>query len=80
MLARQADAPGVELVVFPGLNLTFYAINDLHLQSAQSYATLAAVEAVRAASKTLRPLLLVGAALVRAVRPKIVPAIRSSSL
>jgi NAD+ synthase (glutamine-hydrolysing) len=64
-LAREADARGVDLVVFPELNLTSYAIDDLHLQSAQQRATLAAIAFVTAASETLRPVLLVGAALVR---------------
>ncbi|RXD07247.1 NAD(+) synthase [Sphingomonas sp. UV9] len=64
-LAREADAKGVDLVVFPELNLTSYAIDDLHLQTAQQRATLAAIAAVVEASATLRPALLVGAALVR---------------
>jgi NAD+ synthase (glutamine-hydrolysing) len=64
-LAGEADARGCDLVVFPELNLTSYAIDDLHLQSAQQAATLAAIEAVRAGSAGLKPLLLVGAALVR---------------
>jgi NAD+ synthase (glutamine-hydrolysing) len=64
-LARAADARGVDLVVFPELNLTSYAIDDLHLQTAQQRATLAAIATVVAASATLRPVLLVGAALVR---------------
>ena len=64
-LAQTADARGVDLVVFPELNLTSYAIDDLHLQSAQQAATRAGIEAVRAASVDLKPLLLVGAALVR---------------
>ena len=64
-LARDADARGVDLVVFPELNLTSYAIDDLHLQTAQQAATLAAIEAVRAASAGLAPVLLVGAAIAR---------------
>ncbi len=64
-LAREADARGVDLVVFPELNLTSYAIDDLHLQTAQQRATLAAIATVVEASATLRPVLLVGAALVR---------------
>jgi len=64
-LAREADAKGVDLVVFPELNLTSYAIDDLHLQTAQQRATLAALATVVEASATLRPVLLVGAALVR---------------
>ncbi|MEG3085224.1 NAD(+) synthase [Sphingomonas sp. PB2P12] len=64
-LAREADARGVDLVVFPELNLTSYAIDDLHLQTAQQRATLATIATVVAATATLRPVLLVGAALVR---------------
>ncbi len=64
-LAREADAKRVDLVVFPELNLTSYAIDDLHLQTAQQRATLAAIATVVEASATLRPVLLVGAALVR---------------
>ncbi|TCQ10673.1 NAD(+) synthase [Sphingomonas sp. PP-CC-3A-396] len=64
-LAREADAKGVDLVVFPELNLTSYAIDDLHLQTAQQRATLTAIATVVEASATLRPVLLVGAALVR---------------
>ncbi len=64
-LAREADAKGVDLVVFPELNLTSYAIDDLHLQTAQQRATLTAIATVVEASATLRPMLLVGAALVR---------------
>jgi NAD+ synthase (glutamine-hydrolysing) len=64
-LAREADERGVDLVVFPELNLTSYAIDDLHLQTAQQAATLAAIESVRAASADLAPLLLVGATIPR---------------
>jgi NAD+ synthase (glutamine-hydrolysing) len=64
-LAREADAAAVDLMVFPELNITSYAIDDLHLQSAMQAATLAAIEAVRAASADLRPVLLVGAAIER---------------
>ncbi|PTM46982.1 NAD+ synthase (glutamine-hydrolysing) [Sphingomonas aerolata] len=67
-LATQADAQHIDLVVFPELNLTSYALDDLHLQTAQQRATLAAIDSVVAASVTLRPVLLVGAALVRAGR------------
>ncbi|KQS48966.1 MULTISPECIES: NAD(+) synthase [unclassified Sphingomonas] len=64
-LAKEADARGVDLVVFPELNLTSYAIDDLHLQTAQQRATLAAIATVVEASAEMRPVLLVGAALVR---------------
>jgi len=64
-LAQVADARGCDLVVFPELNLTSYAIDDLHLQTAQQRASAAAVTAVVEASRGLHPLLLVGAALPR---------------
>ncbi|WP_093331803.1 NAD(+) synthase [Sphingomonas rubra] len=64
-LAAQAHEQACDLVVFPELNLSSYAIDDLHLQSAQQTATLAAIESVRAASADLKPLLLVGAAIER---------------
>ncbi len=64
-LAEQADARGVDLVVFPELSLTSYAIDDLHLQAAQQQASVAALLTVAAATTTLAPVLLVGAALVR---------------
>ena len=64
-LAREATARGVDLAVFPELNLTSYAIDDLHLQTAQHHATEAAIGAVATASETLSTVLLVGAALPR---------------
>ncbi|WP_375421855.1 NAD(+) synthase, partial [uncultured Sphingomonas sp.] len=64
-LARQADARGVDLVVFPELNLTSYAIDDLHLQAAQQRASEAALLRVAAETAGLAPVLLLGAALVR---------------
>jgi NAD+ synthase (glutamine-hydrolysing) len=64
-IAQAAHERGVDLVVFPELNLTSYAIDDLHLQSALQGATAAALEQVVAGSRALSPLLLVGAALPR---------------
>ncbi|RZM07123.1 MAG: hypothetical protein EOP68_14575, partial [Sphingomonas sp.] len=64
-LARAGHEAGCDLMVFPELNLSSYAIDDLHLQSAQQAATRAGVDAVRAASADLKPLLLVGAAIER---------------
>ena len=64
-LAEQGHARGVDLIVFPELNLTSYAIDDLHLQTAQHHATEAAIAQVVAASEKLTPVLLVGAALPR---------------
>ncbi len=39
-MAARAHEEGCDLVVYPELNLTSYAIDDLHLQSAQQRATL----------------------------------------
>jgi NAD+ synthase (glutamine-hydrolysing) len=64
-VARDAHEQAVDLVVFPELNLSSYAIDDLHLQTASRRATLAAIEAVRAATEALTPVLLVGAAIER---------------
>jgi len=67
-IARTAHDAGVDLVVYPELNLSSYAIDDLHLQAALQRATREAVAAVVAASADLRPVLLVGAALERGGR------------
>ena len=64
-LATDAHTRGVDLVVFPELNLTSYALDDLHLQTAQHHATEAAIAAVASATEKLTPVLLVGAALPR---------------
>jgi NAD+ synthase (glutamine-hydrolysing) len=64
-MAREADAAGVDLLVYPELNLTSYAIDDLHLQTAQHRATAQALARVVEASAELAPVLLVGAALPR---------------
>jgi NAD+ synthase (glutamine-hydrolysing) len=64
-LARQADAEGVDLVVFPEMGLSSYAIDDLFLQDALLDAAEEAVGAVRNASRDLAPVLLVGAPLRR---------------
>ena len=64
-LAKQGHKAGADLLVFPELNLTSYAIDDLHLQTAQHHATEAALAAVVGASAKLKPVLLVGAALPR---------------
>ena len=44
-LARRADAGAVDLLVFPELNLSSYAIDDLHLQAASQRATRDALAA-----------------------------------
>jgi NAD+ synthase (glutamine-hydrolysing) len=64
-LARDGHKRGADLLVFPELNISSYAIDDLHLQDALHIATSEALEAVVAASVKLHPVLLVGAALPR---------------
>ena len=64
-LARRAHDQAVDLVVFPELSITSYAIDDLHLQTAQQLATVEALQAVTKATEDLAPTLLVGAALPR---------------
>jgi len=64
-LAERAHAEHVDLVVFPELNLSSYAIDDLHLQDGMLRAVDAALARVVEASASLRPVLLVGAPLVR---------------
>jgi NAD+ synthase (glutamine-hydrolysing) len=64
-LARQGHDAGADLLVFPELNLSSYAIDDLHLQDALLAATEAALAQVAAETAELSPLLLVGAALRR---------------
>ena len=63
-LARQADAEGVDLVVFPELGISSYAIDDLHLQDAILRAVDHALRRLAEESAGLRPVLLVGAPLV----------------
>ncbi|MGK6357141.1 NAD(+) synthase [Sphingomonas sp. DT-207] len=64
-LAKAGDAEGADLLVFPELNVTSYAIDDLHLQDALLDATEAGIAAIIEASARLKPVLLVGAALRR---------------
>ncbi|MFV0623808.1 NAD(+) synthase [Sphingomonas sp. ac-8] len=64
-LAREGHDAAADLLVFPELNLSSYAIDDLHLQDALCDATEAALARVVEASADLRPVLLVGAALRR---------------
>ncbi|MXP62908.1 NAD(+) synthase [Roseomonas sp. M0104] len=61
--ARQCDAEGAALAVFPELSLSGYAIDDLHLQDTLLDAVERAIGTLLAASAALRPVLLVGAPL-----------------
>ena len=64
-LARQADARGVDLAVFPELNISSYAIDDLHLQDAFLDAVEAGIARLAKESAELKTVLLVGAPLRR---------------
>ncbi|MCW2527837.1 MAG: nadE [Pseudonocardiales bacterium] len=64
-LAHQAHADGVDVVVYPELALSSYAIDDLLLQDALLDAVQDAVAEVCAATSDLSPVLLVGAPLAR---------------
>ncbi|MCC6472931.1 MAG: NAD(+) synthase [Burkholderiales bacterium] len=59
-LLRQAHARDCALVVFPELGLSAYSCEDLFQQQALLDATSAALESVRAASKQLLPVAVVG--------------------
>jgi NAD+ synthase (glutamine-hydrolysing) len=60
-LLRDGDARGVDLMVFPELGISAYAIDDLHLQDALLDAVEAAVQRLVEASRDLRPACIVGA-------------------
>jgi NAD+ synthase (glutamine-hydrolysing) len=64
-LAHKGDAEGADLIVYPELCLSSYAIDDLHLQEALLDRVEAELEKLVAASAKLKPVLLVGAALRR---------------
>lgn len=64
-LAQQGDAEGADLLVFPELGITSYAIDDLHLQDAVLRATGEGLTQMVEASRKLKPVLVVGAALER---------------
>ncbi|WP_130864546.1 NAD(+) synthase [Acidipropionibacterium timonense] len=61
--ARQLSERGVGVAVFPELCLTGYQIDDLLLQDAVLDAVLAALGAIREASRELLPVIVVGAPL-----------------
>jgi NAD+ synthase (glutamine-hydrolysing) len=61
--ARRAHEANVDLLVFPELCLSSYALDDLHLQTALLDAVERAAGEVLAASAQLRPVMLVGAPL-----------------
>jgi NAD+ synthase (glutamine-hydrolysing) len=64
-LARQGHERGCDLMLFPELGLSGYAIDDLHLQDALLEAVEAGVGEIISASKDLSPVLIVGAPIRR---------------
>ncbi len=62
-LARQADEASADLVLFPELNLSSYAIDDLHMQGAQIAAVDRSLRRIVEASGALSCTLVLGAAL-----------------
>ncbi|MBY0520517.1 MAG: NAD(+) synthase, partial [Sphingomonas sp.] len=53
-LVTKAAAQGVDLIVFPELSLSSYAIDDLHMQAAQQNATEAAIASLAAGTAKCR--------------------------
>jgi NAD+ synthase (glutamine-hydrolysing) len=62
-VAKEADANGAALVLFPELALTGYALDDLFFQEALQEAALGALAQVREASRAMQAALIVGAPL-----------------
>ena len=67
-LWRRADAEGADLVVFPELSLSSYAIDDLHLQDAMLDTVENAVARLIEAGRDLAPVICIGAPLRRSGR------------
>ncbi|WP_252258153.1 NAD(+) synthase [Erythrobacter aurantius] len=63
--ARRAHEQNVDLVVYPELCVSSYAIDDLHLQNAMLDASEAAIGEIAEASAQLSPVLVIGAPLRR---------------
>jgi NAD+ synthase (glutamine-hydrolysing) len=64
-LARDGDAKGCDLMLFPELGLSAYAIDDLFLQDTLTRRVEAEIAALAKASERLKPVLIVGAPVVR---------------
>jgi NAD+ synthase (glutamine-hydrolysing) len=67
-LAREGDVRSADIIVYPELGLSSYAVDDLHLQDAMLDAVEAGVARLCAESADLAPVLVVGAPLRRAGR------------
>jgi NAD+ synthase (glutamine-hydrolysing) len=64
-LARQADERGIDLVVYPELNISSYAVDDLHLQEAFLDAVEDGLAAFARETAALAPVFCLGAPLRR---------------
>jgi NAD+ synthase (glutamine-hydrolysing) len=64
-LARQGHGRGCDLIVFPELNVSSYAVDDLHLQEAFLDAVETGIAEICEATKDFGPVLAVGAPLRR---------------
>ena len=62
-LAKEGDARSIDLMVFPELGISAYAIDDLLLQDALLDRVHSELTRIAAASKKLKPVLVVGAPL-----------------
>ena len=60
-LMRKADKAGAAVCIFPELGLSGYTIDDLHMQSTLLAAVREAIARVKHASKSLAPVVVVGA-------------------
>ncbi|WP_232475927.1 NAD(+) synthase [Flavisphingomonas formosensis] len=67
-MAREGAAQSTDIIVFPELGLSSYAIDDLHLQDVMLDAVEAGIARLCAESADLAPVLVVGAPLRRAGR------------
>ncbi|MFB0611085.1 NAD(+) synthase [Aurantiacibacter poecillastricola] len=63
--ARKAHAQDVDLLLYPELCLSSYALDDLHIQAALLDSVEAHIEVIREASADLTPVLVIGAPLRR---------------
>ena len=63
--AQMADEANVDLLLYPELCLSSYAIDDLHIQAALLDAVEREIETIRKASEALDPVLVIGAPLRR---------------
>jgi NAD+ synthase (glutamine-hydrolysing) len=64
-LAQEADSKGCDLVVYPELNISSYAVDDLFLQEAFLDAVEAGIARFRDSTAKLSPVLVIGAPLRR---------------